>query len=111
MANATAFGLWLKQQRQARGLTRKELATAIHCSEVEIVKIEGGARKPSRQLAELLAAYLGVPAAEWASFTAFARGDLPGERLAHGRADREAAPWRRLAYPPHNLPAPPTSFI
>jgi predicted ATPase/transcriptional regulator with XRE-family HTH domain len=111
MANATAFGLWLKQQRQARGLPRKELAAAIACSEVEIVKIEGGARKPSHQIAELLAAYFGVAAADWPAFEVFARADLPAHRLAQLSTDPGLAPWRRLASRPHNLPTPPTSFI
>ncbi len=107
MASATAFGLWLKQQRQARKLPRKALAAAIDCSEVEIVKIEGGAR----QLAELLAAYFGVPAAEWPAFDAFARADLPAYRLAQLTSDRGLPPWRQLARRPHNLPTLPTSFI
>ncbi len=111
MANATAFGLWLKQQRQARKLPRKELAAAIDCSEVEIVKIEGGTRRPSHQLAELLAAYFGVPATEWPAFAAFARADLPAYRLAQLTAGHRLPPWRQLARRPHNLPTPPTSFI
>ncbi len=110
MAGATAFGLWLKQQRQARKLPRKELAAAIDCSEVEIVKIEGGARRPSRQLAELLAAYFEVPAAEWPAFETFARADLPAYRLAQ-ITTRGLSPWRQLARRPHNLPTPPTSLI
>jgi non-specific serine/threonine protein kinase len=111
MASPTAFGLWLKQQRQDRKLPRKELAAAIDCSEVVIVKIEGGTRRPSRQIAELLAAYFGVPAAEWPAFETFARADLPAYRLAQLTADRGLPPWRQLARRPHNLPIPPTSFI
>jgi non-specific serine/threonine protein kinase len=111
MADPTAFGLWLKQQRQVRKLPRKALAAAIDCSEVEIAKIEGGTRRPSRQIAELLAAYFGVPAAEWAAFDAFARGDLPAYRLAQLTAGQGLSPWRQLARRPHNLPTPPTSFI
>jgi transcriptional regulator with XRE-family HTH domain len=98
MANATAFGLWLKQQRQARKLPREELAAAIDCSEVEIVKIEGGTRRPSHQLAELLAAYFGGPATEWPAGAAFARADLPAYRLAQLTAGPRPPPWRQLKH-------------
>ncbi|HEX6607740.1 MAG TPA: tetratricopeptide repeat protein, partial [Chloroflexia bacterium] len=110
-SHGTAFGTWLKQQRQARGLSRRELAERIGCAAVTLVKIEDGERKPSPQVAELLAEQFAIPLDERTAFADFARADLPPHR---GRAlpDTEApAPWRVLYRRPSNLPAPPTAFI
>jgi predicted ATPase/transcriptional regulator with XRE-family HTH domain/Tfp pilus assembly protein PilF len=69
-----SFGSWLKEYRKAHDLTRGGLAQAIGCSPETIHKIEVGARRPSKQIADLLADYLHIPPSERAGFIEFARG-------------------------------------
>jgi predicted ATPase/transcriptional regulator with XRE-family HTH domain len=103
--------MWLKQQRQARGLSRKELAARLGCAAVTLVKIEDGERKPSPQVAELLAEEFAIPPDERAAFADFARADIPLHRWWALLDTGETAPWRVLYRRPSNLPAPPTAFI
>ena len=110
-AGGTAFGLWLKQRSKALGLTQKELAERVECSAVTIEKIESGERKPSSQIAELLAECFDIPTDERRAFVEFARSSLSSPRLAElTRADNHA-PWRTLHTLASNLPAPQTAFI
>src|SRR3954447_10548699 len=81
-AGGTAFGLWLKQHRKALGLTQKDLAERVECSTVTIEKIESGERKPSSQIALLLAEHLDVPGDERQAFVEFARAEVPPDQLA-----------------------------
>jgi predicted ATPase/transcriptional regulator with XRE-family HTH domain len=74
------FGGQVRQRRRALDLTQDALAERVGCSSETIRKIEAGRTRPSRQLAELLAAALGVPAAEQAGFVQAARAGTPGER-------------------------------
>ena len=59
MNDGLEFGQWLKQKRKELGITHKELAYAARCSIATIEKLESGQRKPSKQVADLLAAFLG----------------------------------------------------
>lgn len=108
----TSFGTWLKQRRKELGLSQDELARRVRCSRMTILKIEAGERRPSGQMAELLAESLGVAQDERKAFIEFARSGgvapLPGgnrDHLAHPHS-----PWR-TSLPPNNLPFPPTAFI
>ena len=74
MLPAATFGSWLKERRQALDLTQTALADQVLCSANLIQKLESGARRPSRQLAELLAQALSIPADEQGAFVAWARG-------------------------------------
>ncbi len=69
------FGAWLKARRRRLDLTQQALAERSSCSVVTIRKIEQGDRRPSKQLAALMAAALQVPAEQVAEFVAFARHD------------------------------------
>jgi predicted ATPase/DNA-binding XRE family transcriptional regulator len=69
-----AFGAWLKEQRQGRDLTQDALARQTGCSTEMIRKIEAGMRRPSRQIAELLAEALGIAPEERPGFLFWARG-------------------------------------
>ena len=71
-----SFGAWLKRRRKALDLTQDELARLVGCSVVSIRKFESDTQRPSRQLAERLAARLQLPPEEHASFVRYARGDL-----------------------------------
>ncbi|HYO50950.1 MAG TPA: helix-turn-helix domain-containing protein, partial [Chloroflexia bacterium] len=110
--NHTTFDSWLKQRRRSLGLTRKELAERVGCSAITIVKIEAGERRPSRQIAELLADSLDIPPGERAAFVEFARvgSHAPAGNTLLPVQDRvlsRPAPRQR----PNNLPAQRTTFI
>src|SRR4051812_9203550 len=55
MNGETSFGEWLRQQRKSLDLTQQSLAHLVGCSPDLVRKIEGGVRRPSRQVAALLA--------------------------------------------------------
>src|SRR3954447_7490469 len=74
MFGEAPFGWWLKEYRKQHDLTRAELARRIGCSPETIHKIEIAERRPSRQIAVLLAGYLGIPPAAHEAFIMFARG-------------------------------------
>lgn len=69
-----SFGAWVQKRRRALDLTQGDLARLVGCAEVTIQKIEADARRPSRQIAELLAEHLRIAPDEWAAFIARARG-------------------------------------
>ena len=106
-----SFGQWLKQRRKSLDLTREDLALSVDCSLSSIEKIEAGERRPSRQVADLLAQCLGIPSDERTAFVRFARSeqkegeDAPPEELAG------PAPWRAANRRSTNLPVPLTPLI
>ena len=55
-----SFGNWIKRRRKALDLTQKQLAQSVGCSTSLIFKIESDDRRPSRQIAELLAQHLEI---------------------------------------------------
>lgn len=75
MQGAASFGFWLRERRKSLDLTQEELALTVGCSLETIQKIEGGSRRPSKQMSELLAQSLGVPGEEREALVRFARGD------------------------------------
>jgi len=109
-----SFGAWLKERRKELDLTQFDLADRIGCSQDTIHKIEKDERRPSRQMAELLADYFDVPQPEREAFVLFARG-LGLERNRSPRvagANRvEGEPASAPAVIPNNLPAQLTSFV
>jgi predicted ATPase/transcriptional regulator with XRE-family HTH domain len=111
VSDGTAFGAWLKQRRSALGLAQKELAERAGCSVVMIEKIESGERRPSSQVAEMLADCLNVPLDERRAFVEFARAHLPADQLALLAEGGGRAPWRTLFRRSTNLPSPHTPFI
>lgn len=78
---SSTFGAWLRQNREELRLTREEFALRIGCSVSTLRKIEDGERRPSAQIAELIAHSLKVPLEERATFVKVARGELNLERL------------------------------
>jgi predicted ATPase/DNA-binding XRE family transcriptional regulator len=95
-----SFGTWVRTRRRQLDLTQAGLGQRAGCSEAAIRKIEADERKPSRELAELLARALEIPAAEREPFLHFARGIFPAEI-------KPAVPQKAA----HNLPALLTSTI
>jgi predicted ATPase/transcriptional regulator with XRE-family HTH domain len=85
------FGQWLRLRRKALDLTQNELATRVGCSVGALRKIESGDRKPSKQLAGLLAKGLEISGEDELIFIRVARGDLHLERLSQSSADKSFA--------------------
>ncbi len=107
MSKQMTFGQWVKERRRRLDLTREGLALCAVCSLATIEKVETGERRASRQIAELLAGCLKVPAADVSLFVSFARGELqavpPFLMALVGQATKEVSAL--------NLPSPPTAFI
>ena len=76
-----SFGAWVTRQRKALNLTREQLARRIGCSVPGLRKIESDERRPSRQMAELLADCLQIPLDQRPTFLRVARGQLHAGRL------------------------------
>jgi predicted ATPase/transcriptional regulator with XRE-family HTH domain len=76
------FNEWLKRRRKALDLTQAELAKRAGCSVGALRKIESGDRRPSKQLAGLLAKALEIPDEDQQTFIRVARGELNLKRLA-----------------------------
>jgi predicted ATPase/DNA-binding XRE family transcriptional regulator len=69
-----SFGAWIGRRRKSLDLTQPEMAERLHCSLDTIKKVETDARRPSKQLAELLAVQLNIPQEHRALFIECARG-------------------------------------
>jgi len=106
------FGEWLRQQRDNLKLTRGELADRIGCSISMLRKIEDGDRRPSSQIAELIANCLNIPLADRPNFVKVARGELRLDTLL-SIAQRISGPQGLPAAKPAriNLPVIPTPLI
>lgn len=104
------FGGWLKQRRKEQGIGPDKLAEIIGCSGITLIKIESGERRPSRQLAQVMAERLDIPPDERQAFIAFARMSGAGSSdVASESALR--SPWRAAHAKLTNLPAALTSFV
>jgi transcriptional regulator with XRE-family HTH domain len=69
------FGGWPKRRRRQLDLTQKGLVFQADCSVGTIRKIEADERRPSRQLATLLAQHLDIPLEHREPFITFARAE------------------------------------
>lgn len=76
-----SFGNWVKRRRKALDLTQHELAQRVGCSVSLIFKIESDERRPSRQVAELLASQLEVAPEQYSLFLKVARREKSIEHL------------------------------
>ena len=107
-----SFGDWLRQRREALDLTRPELAECVGCSVSGLRKIEADERRPSRQLAELLAQCLKLAPDEQPAFLEAARGLHPVAHL--GQPTRGCpAPTAdaRRSWLAGNLPSPAVPVV
>jgi predicted ATPase/transcriptional regulator with XRE-family HTH domain len=111
MAGVTPFNRWLKQRRKELGLTQRDLAGYISCAEITILKIEAGERRPSRQIAEQLAAVFDIPKDERLAFVRFARSKAPPSLVAAELSPPAGAPWRTHYFQQTNLPTILTSLV
>jgi predicted ATPase/transcriptional regulator with XRE-family HTH domain/Tfp pilus assembly protein PilF len=136
-----SFGYWIRRRRKALDLTQDDLAQRVGCSTSVVRKIERDERRPSRQLAELLARHLEIAPEEGGRFIQAARAELSPLRLADpavgvdhdaaleldaeqpivdlvDQAERALSPHRFEGQPPaghervpNNLPAQPNPVI
>ena len=81
MAYDLSFGQWIIQRRKELRLQRTQLAALLSCATITLRKIEADERRPSQQLAELLAEHLGLDLQDRISFVRVARGELTADRL------------------------------
>ena len=82
METVNSFGYWVRRQRKALDLTQQALAERVGCSLAAIKKIEQDERRPSQQIASLLADVLGVPTSQREIFLEVARGIRPVDQLS-----------------------------
>lgn len=77
-----SFGYWVQQRRKLLDLTRPQLAQRVGCSPVTIKKIERDERRPSLQIANLLADQLVIPAPDRDKFIRMARGEFVASKIS-----------------------------
>src|SRR4051812_27648451 len=88
-----SFGAWVSRRRRFLQMTQADLADQSHCSLALIRKIERDERRPSREVALLLATALQLPAAQQERFVQAARGERQTAHLpAFERMATPAAP-------------------
>lgn len=75
----STFSQWVRRLRTQGDLTQEALAELAFCSVQAIRAFETGKRRPSLEMAERLAAVLGVPAEQREAFIRLARTALPAE--------------------------------
>lgn len=105
-----SFGYLLRRLRLARDLTQEELAEGAGCTANTIHKIETDLRRPSRTLAERLAAALALAGAERGAFIRSARAAMSPDQLPLPVRPATPAAGEPAAAAP-GLPAPATAFI
>ena len=113
MSDIVSFGEWVQARRNQLRYSRNALAQLIGCSPVTIKKIERDERRPSEQIAELLAEHLQIPEPEQEDFIRRARGEFvprfgSPEEMSLAEAQ---APTAEEDAPKHNLPSQTTPFF
>lgn len=93
-----SFGYWVRRRRRALDLTQEDLAALVNCSHALIRKIEADERRPSPQMADLLAQALAIEPADLPLFRQVARRE---------RATTHLAKVAEPKTPPPVTPAPP----
>lgn len=100
MFDEFSFGAWVRRRRRTLDLTQAELAKRIGCATVTIQKIERDERRPSLQIAELLAEQLQLSAELRGAFLHAARAETSVDRLSAAATT-----------PPDHPPAAPTGGL
>ncbi len=112
MESPATFGEWLRQSRDELRLTREAFARRVGCSVSALRKIEDGERRPSSQIADLMANSLNIPPADRTMFVKVARGELSVQRLPSlSKRNDGSNVSRTSASPQINLPVLPTPLI
>ena len=74
MQEEITFGAWLRKQRRALDLSRRAFADQVGCAQITLRRIEAGALKPSKELANILLENIGIPETARSQWISFARG-------------------------------------
>jgi transcriptional regulator with XRE-family HTH domain len=111
MEEIASFGDWVRRRRKMLELTQANLAQQVGCSTIAIRKIEAGERRPSSQIAELMAIRLQLPAQEQAAFIRAARGEQAVDRLASPQESEAMPTFSGAVANLSNLPLPLTPLI
>ena len=106
-----SFGTWVKRRRKSLALSQPELARRTGCSVSLIFKIEADERRPSRQVAELLAHHLEIPPDQRDLFLKVARQERAIDGLESLSPLPVPSPASVSQPSPINLPFPLTSLI
>jgi len=106
-----SFGTWIKSRRRALDLTQQELAKQVGCSSSLIFKIESDKRRPSRQIANLLAEHLEIPSEQRDLFLKVARQVKATDHLGNMPPLSTPQQVSLPKSPQPNLPIPLTSLI
>jgi len=113
------FGEWVQRRRKARDLTQQQLAEQIACSLAAVRKFESNERRPSREVAALLADALDVAEEDREMFVEVARGLRTADTLPTPEPTPQQAPVlapvaiaaRQVRPRSLRLPTPPTPLI
>ncbi|HEU5090594.1 MAG TPA: helix-turn-helix domain-containing protein, partial [Roseiflexaceae bacterium] len=109
MEDVYSFGAWMRHRRKGLRLTQAELASSVGVATVTIHKIESDERRPSLQVATLLAEHLQLPPGLRDAFLLAARGGCLPDRLPDiaPAVKPSAVPGEARGY----LPVRVTSFV
>jgi predicted ATPase/DNA-binding XRE family transcriptional regulator len=110
MNQVDSFGDFVRRRRRALDLTQIALAERVGCAESLIRKIESEERRPSRQIAERLAAALQIAPTDQELFVRIARGAALPERLSVS-TESNAAPPQPAHAASASLPVPLTPLV
>ncbi|MFN8474993.1 MAG: tetratricopeptide repeat protein [Anaerolineae bacterium] len=111
MSDDLSFGGWLKRRRRGLGLTQVELGQRIGYSGETIRKVEADEFRPSRQMAEALAAALDIAPTDHDRFIEFARGIGQNNDVALPTDPVDLSSPHPSSRLNHNLPTPPTPLV
>ncbi len=100
-----SFGNWVKRRRKSLDLTQQELARRLGCSLSAINKIESDERRPSRQIAALLATHLEIPTEQQEHFLKVARQEKSVEALPDLPVPLAPSSQQNQPVHPHHLPS------
>jgi predicted ATPase/transcriptional regulator with XRE-family HTH domain len=104
-----SFGAWLRQRRRELDFTQAELAERLFCAKGTVRRLEADDLRPSKQLAEQIAAVLAVPDEQRAAFIAFARTgaqDSPPVDFVRAQAETPPHPLQPAARTARRYPLP-----
>ncbi len=105
LQTTASFGYWVRRQRLALDLTQAALARNVGCATITVSKIERDERRPSRQMAGLLAQSLAIPEDDRDLFLSVALGEravdgfplagapVESEPTVEGAGDADARLW------------------
>jgi predicted ATPase/DNA-binding XRE family transcriptional regulator len=111
MSSLTTFGQWLRLRRKALDLTQEELAKRVQCSVSAIRKIEADERRPSRQIAGLLAENLEILPHDRIPFIRVARGEHSIDWLNYSQTPNNKVAMSRLNLSVSNMPVQPNPLV